>query len=119
MSDRGALLDYADQLIDGSLELGARSTRVAAVLARSAFEDWLDEQCPWAATAATRPSTSAKLAVLDALDDSAVGERAKRVWHGLSRVCHHHSYELHPSPYEVRQLVTEVRLLDACRVTTG
>ena len=116
MSDRGALLDYADQLIDGALDLGARSTRVAAVLARSAFEDWLDEQCPWAATATARPSTSAKLAVLDALDDDTdFGERAKRVWHGLSRVCHHHSYELQPSPHEVRQLVAEVRRLDADR----
>ena len=103
MTDRAALLDYADHLLDGSLPLGSRSTRVAAVMARSAFEDWLDEQCTWAATAQKRPSTKAKLAVLDVLDEADVGARAKRVWHGLSRMCHHHSYELQPSPAEVRR----------------
>lgn len=112
MTDRAALLDYADHLLDGTLPLGSRSTRVAAVMARSAFEDWLDEQCPWAVTAVIRPSTSAQLGVLDALDDADVGQRAKRVWHGLSRMCHHHAYELQPSPAEVRALVAEVRQLD-------
>ena len=111
MTERAALLDHADRLLDGSISLGANATRVAAVLARSAFEDWLDQQCAWA-TAPKRPSTKSKLAVLGVLDGSDVGERAKRVWHGLSRVCHHHSYELQPSPTEVRQLVAEVRRLD-------
>jgi hypothetical protein len=111
MTERAALLDYADRLLDGSVALGARATRVAALLARSAFEDWLDQQCAWA-TAPKGPSTKAKLAVLGVLDDTDLGERAKRVWCGLSRVCHHHSYELQPSPHEVRQLVTEVRRLD-------
>jgi len=112
MTDRAALLDYADHLLDGTLPLDSRSTRVAAVMARSAFEDWLDEQCQWAVTAVIRPSTSAQLAVLDALDDADVGQRAKRVWHGLSRMCHHHAYELQPSPAEVRELVAELRQLD-------
>lgn len=111
MTDRAALLDYADQLLDGSLPLGSRSMRVAALLARSAFEDWLDEQCHWAAETAKRPSTKAKLAVLDVRTDGDEGVRAKRVWSGLSRVCHHHAYELQPSPGEVRQLVDEVREL--------
>jgi hypothetical protein len=112
VTDRAALLDYADQLLDGSLDLGARSARVAAVLARSAFEDWLDEQCPWAVTAAVRASAASKLAVFDALDDAGRGATAKRVWHGLSRMCHHHSYELQPSPAEVRLLVSALRQLD-------
>ena len=60
MTDRAALLDYADHLLDGTLPLGSRSTRVAAVMARSAFEDWLDEQCQWAVTAVIRPSTDRK-----------------------------------------------------------
>jgi hypothetical protein len=109
MTKRSELLDHADRLLDGSVALGPRATRVAAVLARSAFEDWLDLQCPWA-TAPKRPSTKSKLAVLG-VDDAAVGEHAKRVWHGLSRVCHHHAYELQPSPHEVRQLLAEVRQL--------
>ena len=42
-----------------------------------------------------------------------LGERAKRVWHGLSRAVHHHAYELQPSVAEVRQLVKQVRVLAA------
>jgi hypothetical protein len=112
MTERAALLDHADRLLDGSVALGARATRVAALLARSAFEDWLDSQSPWAATMPKPASAKAKLAVLGVLDDTDLGERAKRVWYGLSRVCHHHSYELQPSPHEVRQLVADVRQLD-------
>ena len=58
MSDRAALLDYAEQILDGTVALGARSARVAALLVRSAFEDWLDEQNPWAVTAPGRPTTA-------------------------------------------------------------
>lgn len=113
MTARSALLDYADQILDGTVALGSRSTRVAALLTRGAFEQWLDEQCPWAATAPRRPTTKSKLAVLDALDgDADTGERAKRIWHALSRICHHHAYELQPSPAEVRQLVVAVREFD-------
>lgn len=113
MTDRSALLDYADQILDGTVALGSRSTRVAALLARGAFEEWLDEQCPWATAGPHRPTTRSKLAVLDALDrDADVGERAKRIWHALSRICHHHAYELQPSPAEVRLLVAMVRQFD-------
>lgn len=105
MTGRATLLEHADQILDGRVALGSRSTRVAALLARGAFEEWLDEQCPWA-SAARRPSTKSKLAVLDALDGEAdTGERAKRIWHALSRICHHHAYELQASPAEVRPRV--------------
>ena len=113
MSDRAALLDYAEQILDGTVELGARSARVAALLARSAFEDWLDEQNPWAVTAVQRPSAASKLVALSTGEDPDVGRRAQRAWAGLSRACHHHAYELQPSPSEVRQLVAAVRGLDA------
>jgi hypothetical protein len=115
MSDRAALLDYADWILDGTVALGARSARVAALLARSAFEDWLDEQNPWAVTAVTaarRPTTASKLVALSTRDEPEVGHRANRAWDGLSRACHRHSYELQPSPAEVRQLVAAVRQLD-------
>jgi hypothetical protein len=112
MSDRGALLDHAEQILDGTVALGARSARVAALLARSAFEDWLDEQNPWAVTSPSRPTTASKLVALCTRDDRNVGHRATRAWDGLSRACHHHSYELQPSPAEVRQLVAAVRKLD-------
>jgi hypothetical protein len=112
MSDRAALLDYAEQILDGRVALGSRSARVAALLARSAFEDWLDEQNRWATTLPTRPTTASKLVALCTGDDRDVAHRAMRAWDGLSRACHHHSYELQPSPAEVRHLVAAVRTLD-------
>jgi hypothetical protein len=112
MSDRAVLLDYAEQILDGTVALGARSARVAALLTRSAFEDWLDEQNPWAVTPPRRPTTASKLVALSTRDDSDVGDRARRVWDGLSRCCHLHAYELQPSAAEIRQLLAAMRRLD-------
>lgn len=107
-----ALLDHADDILEGRVALGVRGARTAAVLARCAFEAWLDAQsAPWADDQAMRPTTQSKLVVLSALRGIEFGERAKRVWHGLSRACHHHAYELQPSVTEVRRLVAEARQL--------
>jgi hypothetical protein len=43
MTDQAELLTYAEQVLDGTVSLGARGPRTAALLARRAFEDWLDE----------------------------------------------------------------------------
>lgn len=116
MTDRAELLDYAGRVLDGDYGLGVRAPRTAALLARRAFEQWLDElSAPWAAEvqAGRPPTTSSKLVALGVLRGMEVGERAKRVWHGLSRAVHHHAYELQPSVLEVRSLVTQVRALSA------
>ena len=78
------------------------------------MEDWLDEQSAWA-DVDIRPTMNSKLVVLSALRGVEVGERVKRIWHGLSRACHHHAYELQPSSAEVRRLVAEVRQLEVDR----
>jgi hypothetical protein len=114
MTDRAALLDYACDILDNKVSLGARGTRTAALLARRAFEDWLDEQSlPWSATGYYGPSTKSKLVVLGALRGVDLGQSVKRAWQGLSVACHHHSYELQPSAAEVRDLVQQVRSLDS------
>jgi hypothetical protein len=114
MTGRADLLDYADQVLDGTIGLGARSARTAALLARCAFEDWLDERSKtWETPSYQRPSTGSKLVVLSALRGEAIGETAVRSWAGLSRACHHHAYELQPSVMEVRHLIDEVRKLAA------
>ena len=59
------------------------------------------------------PTTSSKLIALGALQGIELGERATRVWYGLSRAVHHHAYELQPSVAEVRQLVRQVRTLSS------
>ncbi|AWT52263.1 hypothetical protein D806_012750 [Mycolicibacterium smegmatis MKD8] len=112
MTYRAELLSYADEVLDGTVDLGVRGPRTAALLARRAFEDWLDEiSRSWAVHADSdrAPTTASKLVVLGALRGETVGETAKRVWHGLSRAVHHHAYELQPSVAEVRSLVRQVR----------
>jgi hypothetical protein len=116
MTDRAELLGYAEKVLDGTVSLGARGPRTAALLARRAFEDWLDEiSAPWSTQVGSDrpPTTSSKLVVLGALHGIELGERARRVWHGLSRAVHHHAYELQPSAVEVRHLVGQVRRLSA------
>jgi len=115
MTERAELLGYAEQVLDGTVSLGGRGPRTAALLARRAFEDWLDEiSASWSKEVLSdRPPTiSSKLIALGALQGMELGECAKRVWHGLSRAVHHHAYELQPSVAEVRQLVGHVRALD-------
>jgi hypothetical protein len=112
MNDRKLVLDYADGLLEGEYRLGGRGPRIAALLARSALEDWLDEQSEsWTKQAYGFPTTRSKLVALGALRGAVLGEQAKRLWHGLSLVVHRHAYELQPSLPEVRHLVRAVRRL--------
>jgi hypothetical protein len=116
MTDRTELLGYAEQVLDGTVSLGARGPRTAALLARRAFEDWLDElSASWSTQVVSdrSPTTSSKLVALGALQGMELGEHAKRVWHGLSRAVHHHAYELQPSAVEIRHLVGQVRAVCA------
>ncbi len=112
MIGRAALLDYADEVLDGRIALGPRSARTAALLARLALEDWLNEEsASWCAVSTSSPTINSKLVVLVRNRGADVGERARRVWHSLSRAVHHHAYELQPSAAEVRHLVDQVRAL--------
>ena len=113
MTRRTALLDYADQLLDGAYGLGVRGPRTDALLARSALEEWVEEQSEtWSSPNLGYPTFKSKLVALAVLREPTVGELARRVWHGLSRAVHHHAYELQPSAAEIRQLVNSVRELD-------
>jgi hypothetical protein len=113
MIGRPALLDYADKVLDGTIALGSRAARTAALLGRLALEDWLNEQCTsWCTAGAKAPTTNSKLVVLGRYQGQEVSERARRVWHSLSRAVHHHAYELQPSAAEVRHLVAQVRALE-------
>ena len=110
MNDRAAILDRAEGLLEGEYGLGGRGPRIAALLARSVLEDWLDEQsASWTKQAYGFPTTRSKLVALGVLRSPDLGEQAKRVWHGLSLAVHRHAYELQPSLAEIRQLVRVVR----------
>jgi hypothetical protein len=113
MTERAALLDYADQVLDGKVPVGSSGARTAALLARCALEEWLDEQsASWSISVESRPTTKSKFIALEALQSAEDGERARRVWSALSRTVHHHAYELQPSVADVRHLVNQVRGLD-------
>jgi hypothetical protein len=108
--DRAGLLDYAEQVLDGQVALGSSGPRTAALLARCAFEEWLDEQsAAWSSTSYPFPTTTSKLIALEALSNNDLGARARQIWSALSRTVHHHAYELQPSAAEVRHLVEQVR----------
>jgi hypothetical protein len=114
MTGHAALLDYADEVLDGTIALGPRSARAAALLARLALEDWLSEEsASWSSVSDKSPTTNSKLVVLSRNRGAGVGELARRVWHSLSRAVHHHAYELQPSQAEVRHLVNQVRALSS------
>ena len=99
MTGRAELLDYADEVLDGTISLGPRTARTAALLARLALEDWLNEEsASWSCGQDEPPTTNSKLVVLGRNRGVEVGERARRAWHSLSRAVHHHAYELQPSP---------------------
>lgn len=111
-----ALLDYAEQVLDGKVSLGSSAPRTAALFARCALEEWLDEHSgEWSASTPPFPSAKSKLIVLESLTDGDVGARARRLWGALSRTVHHHAYELQPSAAEVRHLVEQVRGLGAVK----
>ncbi|QZT57897.1 hypothetical protein [Mycolicibacterium austroafricanum] len=113
MTGRATSLDHADRLLDGAYGLGARGPRIAALLARSALEDWLDEQnASWVQQASGFPTTRSKLVALEAIRGRQLAECAKRVWQGLSRAVHRHAYELQPSVTQVRHLIEAVRDLE-------
>ena len=120
MTGRTALLNYADEVLDGQINFGPRAARTAALLAGLALEDWLNEQSAcWCAASDKPPTTNSKLVVLSRNRGPDVGERARRVWHSLSRALHHHAYELQPSSAEVRHLVGQVRELAAHTLTNA
>jgi hypothetical protein len=76
MTDRAELLTYAEQVLDGRVSLGARGPRTAALLARRAFEDWLDEvSASWSTQVVSHrpPTTSSKLVALGALQGIGLG----------------------------------------------
>jgi len=116
MTDRAALLAHAEDILDGNVALGSSGPRTAALLARCAFEDWLDEQSAAWAPPYPFPSTKSKLVVLEVLGDPDRGVQARRIWEALSRSVHHHAYELQPSVSEVRYLVDQVRGLAKSRI---
>ena len=98
------ILAAARQLLDRSdFGISGVWSRAAALLARQAFELGLDDHWRKRGLALDRLATRPQLICLASyLPNSDVAARATHAWSALSRACHHHPYELAPSPGEIR-----------------
>ena len=86
--------------------------RSAAVLARQALEQGLDDFWGARAPRVREVSRHAQLLCLGAyLQDDKVVSGVRSAWHGLSRACHHHVYELSPTATELERWLDAVDAL--------
>lgn len=104
------LLDATDRLLDASsLPLGAR-TRAAALLARRALEEAVDDALRRTGADPTEASLAGRMLALGAMiSDEGLARRGFATWHALSEACHHHGYELPPSTAELSSRIGTVR----------
>lgn len=86
--------------------------RAAALLARQALEDGLDDFWGAAAPRVREASRHAQLLCLGAfVPDQDLVSGVRHAWHGLSRACHHHVYELGPTAAELERWLDAVERL--------
>ena len=80
--------------------------RAAALLARQALEQALDERWRKKGPALDHVSTACQLICLqEYLGDEALAASVRQTWVELSEACHHHPYELAPTMAELRQWI--------------
>lgn len=105
------LLANADQILDEPRAATAGVwPRAAALLARQAIEVAMFEFWMVRAPGVEWCSTHAQLLCLpEYMRDREVAESASLAWNSLSRICHHHPYELLPTAGELRGLLDTAR----------
>ena len=83
--------------------------RAAALLARQALEEALDDLWRGRAPGLERAPARAQLACLpDYVPDRKLAADVAFTWAALSEVCHHHAYELGPTAAELDSLFATV-----------
>ena len=99
-----ALLERATELLDEPGAAAGNSARLAAFLARQAVEDLIDTRCAALCRVdAITGTMKARLAVLESLDTTPIGDALIGAWHRLTGFCHQHAYQLQPTVAEVRE----------------
>jgi hypothetical protein len=100
-------LSMADRLLDRTDAATAGLwPRAAALLARQALEEALDERWRKKGPALDRVTTLCQLICLqEYLDDEALAASVRQTWVELSEACHHHPYELAPTMAELRRWI--------------
>ncbi len=104
MADAAGLAKLSGGALDAPALPGGLGTRSAALLARQALEMGIGAALTAAVGEDPGGSGRARLLVLCHLDPQR-GQEASLLWAQLSRACHQHPYELHPTRREVRALV--------------
>ena len=107
----GDLWDF-DVEVEPILEVLVGKTLHVAML-EVMQEEELDEFWLRTEPSVAAANTRAQLLLLRQYADAEVADRAASAWHGLSRACHHHAYELAPEAQELRSwlnAVTQVKL---------
>ncbi|MFF4055997.1 hypothetical protein ACFYZ8_14690 [Streptomyces sp. NPDC001668] len=99
------LLAAADQLLnppdDTTLSPGVRA-RAAATLLRLALDETLDAFWRSVSPRMTRSTGRTRMLCLQWYASPSVARQWYTVWSGLSAACHYHTYDLPPTPAEVR-----------------
>ena len=106
------LLQFARGLLEGEEGPSGVWPRAAALLARQALEDALDQL--WANTfpGVEQASRFTQLACLgQTLGDEVLVADVRRAWTSLSRACHHHHYELGPTAAELDRWILQTEHL--------
>jgi hypothetical protein len=85
--------------------------RAVAFLARQALEGVISTVLAERASGAERCSARAQLLCLPTYAPTAAALEATYLWSALSRVCHHHPYELGPTVAQLNDWVTRVERL--------
>ncbi|WP_052424554.1 hypothetical protein [Streptomyces fulvoviolaceus] len=100
-----ALVAAADHLLnppgDTTLTPGVRA-RAAAMLLRLALDETLDAYWQTVSPRMTRSRGRTRMLCLQWYVTPSVARQWYAVWSDLSAACHHHTYELPPTPAEVR-----------------
>lgn len=118
MSDSTELVNQASEVLAHAT---AYSNRAACWIARAALESVVDDLLTARERSAPDATMRSKLTVLQIAyeHEPDVAARAEYAWNGLSRVCHHHAFELTPSATEARHLVRLVaQLRDAVKASS-
>lgn len=106
------LLSQAQRIL-ATRETSGHSPRLAALLARRALEEVVEQRCADLGAAAPGATTRSKLLILRVLDTPEAADKAAMAWNRLSNACHLHAFEIQPSSAEVEKMcevVSELRM---------
>jgi hypothetical protein len=102
------ILPFARSLVDDHEDLRGVWPRAVAFLTRQELERAVARTLQRRAPGAENASARAQLLCLSTYAPDEPARQARYLWGALSRVCHHHPYELAPTAEELRRWIDDV-----------